>query len=133
MAFARADRTATLADINITPLVDVMLVLLIIFMVATPMLSRALPLDLPQPTDGEPPPPPKYTATLHIDAAGTLRWDGQPMSAFAVDALMRIEAGREEMPLLQIDVEPDADYAHVAAALGRARAAGLTRIALPEG
>ena len=131
MAFAR-ERSATLADINITPLVDVMLVLLIIFMVTAPMLSRALPLDLPQPVP-TPPPPPKYVADLHIAADGSLRWNGQPMGLLAVQSLMRLEAGREEMPLLQIDVEPDADYAHVAAALGRARAAGLTRIALPEG
>jgi biopolymer transport protein ExbD len=130
MAFAR-ERSATLADINITPLVDVMLVLLIIFMVTAPMLSRALPLDLPQ--KGPVTPPPKYVADLHIAADGSLRWNGQSMGLLAVQSLMRLEAGREEMPLLQIDVDPQTDYAHVAAVLGHANAAGLERIALPEG
>ena len=131
MAFAR-ERSPTLADINITPLVDVMLVLLIIFMVTAPMLSRALPLDLPSRVP-IPPPPPRYVADLHIAADGSLRWNGQPMGVLAVQSLMRLEAGREEMPLLQIDVDPQTDYAHVAAVLGHAHAAGLARIALPEG
>jgi biopolymer transport protein ExbD len=130
MAFSAATRNATLAEMNITPLVDVMLVLLIIFMVATPMLSRQLNLDLPTNVP-EPLSPPNTTLDLQIQADGSLLWNGEPVSAAALDAALRVEAAREQLPLLQITVDGAADYQHVAHWLGRARHAGLERIALP--
>jgi biopolymer transport protein ExbD len=130
MAFSAQARNATLSEMNITPLVDVMLVLLIIFMVATPMLSRALPLDLPI-TDKTPPPPPSQTVTLRIEADGSLRWNDALVSSAAVDALFKVEAARDELPLLEIAVSPEADYRHMAHWLGRARAAGFDKIAMP--
>ena len=130
MAFSSATRNATLAEMNITPLVDVMLVLLIIFMVATPMLSRQLSLDLPT-SDPVPPPPPSTTLELQIQADGSVLWNGEHVSAAALDAALRVEAARQELPLLQITVDQAADYQHVAHWLGRARHAGLERIALP--
>src|SRR6185437_16031919 len=80
MAFSSAGRSGPLADINVTPLVDVMLVLLIIFIVTAPMLSRPINVQLPQATDRvvdrpEPPPP----IELRLDASSQLSWDGQPM------------------------------------------------------
>ena len=129
MAFQRVAAPRDIAEMNITPLVDVMLVLLIIFMVAAPLLSRPLTLDLPS-FNPDPPPPPE-TVTLRIDADGRLYWNGTPMSPAAVDAIMRLEGGRAETPLLAIEVSDAADYAHVAAALGRARQAGLEKIGLP--
>ena len=129
MAFQNDVRAATVAEINITPLVDVMLVLLIIFMVATPMLSQPLLLDLPIP-GVKPPPPPEHIIDVRISADGGLAWDGQGLSAAGLGRALRLEAARGDAPLLQIEVDPDAEYAHVAALLGQARAAGLERIAL---
>jgi biopolymer transport protein ExbD len=130
MAFQTTTASRDIAEMNITPLVDVMLVLLIIFMVAAPLLSRPLTLDLPSVTPVPPPPPPS-TVTLPIDAGGGLYWNGTPMSQVAVDAMLRIEGARAEPPLLAIEIADEADYAHVAAALGRARQAGIARIGLP--
>jgi biopolymer transport protein ExbD len=129
MAFTRPATPRDIAEMNITPLVDVMLVLLIIFMVAAPLLSRPLALDLPRFTP-DPPPPPEVVR-LRIDPDGGLHWNGSPLPGSALDAMLRIEAGRDVLPLLALDVAPDTDYAHVARVLGRARAAGFENIGLP--
>jgi biopolymer transport protein ExbD len=128
MAFQNAAQPGTVAEINITPLVDVMLVLLIIFMVAAPMLSRAVPLDLPQ--SGPIPPPPDVVIDIRVGADGTLAWNGQPVSRAGLERALRLEAARGEIPLLQFEVDPRTQYADVAALLGTAHAHGLTRIAL---
>ena len=128
MAFTAQARDGVVAEMNITPLVDVMLVLLIIFMVAVPMLSRTLELDLP--SVGGPPPPPRDNVTLRIAADGAMTWEGAAIPAFAIDAAMRAEAGRGEQPTLSIETDPDAPYQFVADAMTRARNAGLERIAL---
>jgi biopolymer transport protein ExbD len=130
MAFQTPAASRDIAEMNITPLVDVMLVLLIIFMVTAPLLGRPLPLDLPS-FRPDPPPPPKVV-TLRIDADGHLHWNGSPLPAAALDAMLVIESRRDApLPLLALEVSPDADYAHVANILGRARAAGIVNIGLP--
>jgi biopolymer transport protein ExbD len=128
MAFSATARRETVAEMNITPLVDVMLVLLIIFMVAAPMLSRTLSIDLPRadPT----PPPPVETVTLEVLETGELRWAGQKVPLSVLDAAFRLEAGREVPPILEIAAHPEVDYQRVADLMARARRAGLERIAL---
>jgi biopolymer transport protein ExbD len=127
MAFSAQARDGVVAEMNITPLVDVMLVLLIIFMVAVPMLSKTLQLDF-GPSDRKSALP--ETITLQVQADGSLVWDGAPMPAFAVDAAMRSEAAREQPPILNIEASPEASYQEVAAAMVQARNAGLEKIAL---
>ena len=77
MAFASNSGSGPMADMNVTPLVDVMLVLLIIFMVTAPILSYPIDIDLPQPTLNPPPqtvdPPPPIK--LRIDQTGTVFWN----------------------------------------------------------
>jgi biopolymer transport protein ExbD len=115
MAFQTTTASRDITDMNITPLVDVMLVLLIIFMVTAPMLSRPLTLDLP----------------LRIDGDGRWHWNGMPMARSAIDAMLQIEASRAVAPLLTLEIDDNADYAHLADALGLARAAGIEKIGLP--
>jgi biopolymer transport protein ExbD len=128
MAFSAQARNGVVAEMNITPLVDVMLVLLIIFMVAVPMLSKTFELNLPQAAPDNPPPP--ETVTLRIASDGALTWEGSAIPAFAIDAAMRAEAGRKQPPVLNIEADPDAPYQNVAEAMSRAQRAGLERIAL---
>jgi len=122
-----------IAAINITPLVDVLLVLLIIFMVAAPVVTRSIDLDLPRPGPNASVQP--QTIRLGIDASGEIRWNDvvQPLSA--LEALMAVEAQRAvsgKQPLLQIDASGDADYGRVARVLAAARNAGLDRIAFVQ-
>ena len=122
-----------IAAINITPLVDVLLVLLIIFMVAAPVLTRRIDLDLPQPGPSRPQSP--ATIELRIDASGAIQWNGAAQPVSALEGLMAVEAQRasaERAPLLQIDASGEADYGRVAQVLAAARNAGLDRIAFIE-
>ena len=130
MAFASSPSHRSVAEMNITPLVDVMLVLLVIFMVAAPALTRRIALDLPQaaPPAATTPPPP---VDLRIDAAGGLTWNGMPTSVAALPPLLDAIAGADaaHAPVLRVDASADADYGDVARVLALARNAGVDRIA----
>jgi biopolymer transport protein ExbD len=126
MAFASDSSQRSVAEINITPLVDVLLVLLVIFMVAAPVLTHRIPLDLPQraPTAAATP----VEIDLRIDAAGGLSWNGAPTSIVALPAQLATIARDDAHPLLRIDANADADYGVVAKILAMARTAGIDRI-----
>ena len=116
-----------MAEINIIPLCDVLLVLLIIFMVTAPALSQQVDLTLPQagpPPDELPPPP----VTLRIAASGQLFWNGEEADRIQVQARMQDEARRRNQAMLQIDAAGDADYQAVVQVLAAAENAGLQRI-----
>jgi len=124
MAHAAQDRQ--LATINITPLVDVLLVMLVIFMVAAPLLSRPLPMQLPQhgnPTSLTPP-----ELRLQIDSAGDYTLDGRPVSASALaDAL---QAALQQAPDLRLRIASadDSDYQAFVGALSVAERVGIRNI-----
>lgn len=131
MAFEDRSIRQEQAQINITPLVDVLLVLLVIFMMAAPVLSRPIPLTLPQssPPDAERVPPPELVL-LRIDAAGALSWNGSATSLSALPPLLAEVAGRPsgERPMLQIDAAADSDYETLVRVLAAADGAGLQDI-----
>ncbi len=132
MAFASSSGSGPMADINVTPLVDVMLVLLIIFMVTAPIMSYPIDIDLPQRTTNppenpkEPPPPVK----LRIDAAGTVYWNDSPtpISSLYSQMAAAIERDPTNQPTLEIDVNPDANYEVLAKALAAAKNADMKKI-----
>jgi biopolymer transport protein ExbD len=131
MAFANATaQRDSVAQINITPLVDVLLVLLVIFMIAAPVLTQRIPLTLP----GTAPPSTQATSAtidLRIDAAGQLTWNGSDAPMTALQPMLEAELQRDPAnpPTLRIDANGDADYGVVAKVLAAARNADLTRIA----
>ena len=120
-----------MADINVTPLVDVMLVLLIIFMVTAPTLSYPIDIDLPQKSNNPPPatePPPPIA--LRIDASGQVYWNEAAQPISALQNLMEVEVNRDptNQPQLEIDTSPDADYGVLAKVLAAAKNAGMIKI-----
>ena len=128
-----SSREDVLASINITPLIDVMLVLLVIFMISAPALTRTIELDLPQPVPNQP--PPVQRIDLRIDASGSLYWNGaaQPMSA--LQGLLEVERQRQSgasPPLLAIDANGDADYQAITRVLAAARNAQMDRISFVQ-
>jgi biopolymer transport protein ExbD len=133
MAFSSNSGSGPMADINVTPLVDVMLVLLIIFMVTAPALSYPIQVDLPQRTLDPPPPPvdPPDPVRLVIDAGGNVSWNGTPapMSQLHVmmDEIGELPLARQ--PVLRISTDPEAEYQVLARVLSRARNANLQKIA----
>ena len=133
MAFAsNSSGSGPMADINVTPLVDVMLVLLIIFMVTAPILSYPIDIDLPQRTTNppenpkEPPPPVK----LRIDAAGTVYWNDSPTPVSALRSMMTSEVERDpaNQPTLEIDMNEEAQYEILAKVLASAKDAQMKKI-----
>jgi len=132
MAFAAAGRSTPLAEINVTPLVDVMLVLLIIFIVTAPMVSRPITVGLPQhvpPTTERLPPP--EPVLLRIDAGGQLSWDGEGVAMrdlqSRLDDVVRLSEGPQ--PELRISADPASEYQVTAQVLAAAKNARMERIA----
>ena len=128
MAFARSDAPA-LSDLNVTPLIDVMMVLLVIFMVTAPLLETKLDLNLPIPSE-DPPPPPADTVHLGVGADGSLSWNGVPVAASTLPAVLQFEADRNPQPALQIDSDAAARYEQITALLADAQRAGLTQVGI---
>ena len=133
MAFSTGnDSGGPMSEINVTPLVDVMLVLLIIFIVTAPVMTYPIDVDLPQrvinppPQLREPPPP----IDLRIDASGQVTWNNNPVQVSALQNMMENEVQRDptNQPLLQIDANPDAQYNVMAKVLAAAKNAQMLKI-----
>jgi biopolymer transport protein ExbD len=116
-----------MAEINVTPLVDVMLVLLVIFIITAPLLARALKLDLPR-ADAPPAATTPQTLQIAIDAAGALRLNGEALAAEALAERLALAAKQSPQPELHLGADKAARYEHVAAVLAAAQKAGLRQI-----
>jgi biopolymer transport protein ExbD len=118
------DDAQPIADINTTPLVDVMLVLLIMFILIIPVGTHKVPLDLPVPAPGEPP----QTHRLDLDAAGRLFWDGRPVAAAELTRRLRALAADPARPALEINADAETRYDRFDEVLAAVRRAGVTRM-----
>ena len=132
MAFSSGNSGGPMVDMNVTPLVDVMLVLLIIFMVTMPPMTYPIGVDLPIPSTKPPPPSTATPIDLKIDANGGITWNGSSMPLGAVRDNMKVEADRYsdpmQQPVIQIDTDKDAEYDTLAKVLAAAKNAGLIKI-----
>ena len=132
MSFSTGSAGGAMCDINVTPLVDVMLVLLIIFMVTAPILSYPIDIDLPQKSLTPPPEQlnPPEPIDLRIDAAGQVYWNNSPVPLSALRNMMEAEVQRDptNQPTLEIDTNDEADYGLLAKVLATARNAQMQKI-----
>ena len=130
MAFGRLSRRSTdtpMSDINVTPLVDVMLVLLVIFMVTAPLMTSAIRLDLPQ-SEGAESGAATSAVVLVVDAQGVLYLNDQAVTAEALRAHLSEAARRNPLTELELRADATVPYGRVVEAMGLAQKAGLTRI-----
>ena len=131
MAFGSFDRKSSsqpMAEINMVPLIDVALVLLVIFIVTAPLLTHAVKLDLPKATSNADIQKPEKVE-FAIDAQGALFWNGERLSR--EDAQARFaEAGKKRpQPEIYLRADQNAPYRYVAEMLADASKAGLSKVA----
>ena len=132
MAFSSGNNKGPMADINVTPLVDVMLVLLIIFIVTAPIMTYPIAVDLPQrvinppPQLREPPPP----IDLRVDASNQVYWNNSPVNVNELQQKMEEEVQKDptNQPELRIDANPDSEYEVMAKILAQAKNAQMKKI-----
>ena len=128
----RRGRRAPMAEINVTPMVDVMLVLLIIFMVTAPLLTSGVEVNLPESKaaalDQD-----QQTVSISIDPSGAVFVDDAPVADSALEARLQqiAEAAREEGgPRIYLRADRGLDYGRVMQVMGEINRAGLRRVAL---
>ncbi|RKE34315.1 biopolymer transport protein ExbD [Paraburkholderia sp. BL23I1N1] len=130
MAFGGLEKKQTaapMAEINMTPLIDVMLVLLVIFIITAPLFTHAIRLDLPK-VAAAPARQTPQTISLSIDAAGKLYWNGSVITLQQMRTRF-VEAGKEvDQPEIQLSAERSTRYEVIAQVMGAAQQAGLERI-----
>src|SRR5262245_45484518 len=108
MAFSAGnDGGGPMAEINVTPLVDVMLVLLIIFMITAPLMSHKVKVDLPEATLDElsQKAPPVTPITIAVEDSGNLYWNDEPITKDLLESRLSIEAQKTPQP--QVNVRGD--------------------------
>jgi biopolymer transport protein ExbD len=134
MAFSSNSSGGAMADMNVTPLVDVMLVLLIIFMVTAPAMSYQIQVDLPQNTNVPPPKVenPPEPIRIHVQTGGTVAWNGSPVPMATLQAQFDVEGARDVQPTIEITTDPEAEYETLAKVLARTKNAGLLKISFVE-
>lgn len=128
MRFLRtAPRSSAMADINVTPLIDVMLCLLVVFLIAAPTLAQRIPLDLPAKS-------PKYEEAqieplkINVLATGQIAIGAQVLAATEAEPMLLAQWREAPERGLALAVEPDASFDTLAQVLGSARNVGFRKI-----
>jgi biopolymer transport protein ExbD len=128
MAFGTQDETDdVMNEINMTPLVDVMLVLLIVFMITVPVMKDAVNIQLPRATSTPVQAQPD-AIRLSVDAQGRYFWNDQPLADDQLEPRLAAAAAAQPQPELHLRGDRDARYEKVAQALAAAQRAGLHKI-----
>ena len=131
MSFGRLEKPARhepMSDINVTPLVDVMLVLLVIFIIAAPLMSSRLELELPKASEPvAASPEPEAFVSISVDPQGQVFWDETPVDAAALKLRLIQTAQRNPETELQLRADTAVPYGKVVQLIGLAESAGLSR------
>ncbi|MFT3812697.1 MAG: biopolymer transporter ExbD [Acidovorax sp.] len=131
MPFGRLERTPgprPMSEINITPLVDVMLVLVVIFILTAPLLSSSLRLELPR-AEGVQPGTPARAVTVAVGKDGQAFLNGEAVDQDALARRLKEIAARQPDTEVQLRADTAVPYGRVAEVMGAAQAAGLMRLA----
>jgi biopolymer transport protein ExbD len=125
--FSKGSDPAPMAEINMIPLIDVMLVLLVIFIITAPLLTHAVKVDLPKASSAANVTRPDYVQ-LAIDAGGIVFWNGEVLDRSGWRSRMDAAAAQRPQPEVHIRADGAVAYQRVAEVMSDAAKAGLTRI-----
>ncbi|TRX76586.1 ExbD/TolR family protein [Pseudomonas mangiferae] len=129
MAFSTQDSDEVLSEINVTPLVDVMLVLLVVFIVTAPLLTNAIPINLPK-TEAVAPPEQKDPLVVSLDGAGTLFLGKEEIQPEQLEGRLADAKARDAELRVQLQADDGVNYGEVARAMAAIERAGITRLAV---
>ncbi len=130
MAFSSGGGGGPMAEINVTPLVDVMLVLLIIFMITAPLMSHKIKVELPQANldnrSEKIPPAPPVTVTIKED--GTIYWNDAPITKELLESQLSVEAQKTPQPAVNLRGDKTTKYGNIRAVVDIAQAQGIRTV-----
>ncbi len=118
---------APMAEINVTPMVDVMLVLLVIFIITAPLFTHAVKLELPTASSAPAPEKPE-SITLSINAEGKLFWNNAAVSLDELGTRFATAAQKKPQPELQLRADKSTRYEVIAQVMSAAQTNGMTKI-----
>ncbi|MDO9150045.1 MAG: biopolymer transporter ExbD [Methylotenera sp.] len=122
-----APHSAPMSEINTTPLVDVMLVLLVIFIITAPLLTHAVKIDLPQ-TSSEPIPEKPEVISVSIDASGKMYWNDMPLVQGELKLKLKEIAQKKPQPELNIRADKETRYQVLAEVMADAQNSGVSKM-----
>jgi biopolymer transport protein ExbD len=125
--FSSQQHTQPMNEINTTPLVDVMLVLLVIFIITAPLLTHAVKIDLPQATS-QPLPEKPEVVDLAVDAQGKVYWNDVELVVGEVKQKLAAAANQKPQPELQIRADKNTRYQVLAEVMADAQNVGITKL-----
>jgi biopolymer transport protein ExbD len=129
MAFKmNSSERESMSEINVTPLVDVMLVLLVVFIVTAPLLTQAVKVDLPQTTKTDTPPE-NHLATISIDAQGNISLNDTPQTAATLEQPLRDLLLADAEIIVQFQADTNVPYGKVAETMAIAHKSGIGKLA----
>ncbi len=125
------DDDEVMVDINTTPLIDVMLVLLIMFIITIPIQTHAVKMNMPVPNNAAPPPKPPEIIRIDLDFDGTIGWNGEivPDRATLESRLAQV-AAQPDQPEVHLRPNKLVTYKHVAMVMASAQRLGVTKIGI---
>jgi biopolymer transport protein ExbD len=122
-----------MVDINTTPLIDVMLVLLIMFIITIPIQTHAVKMNMPVPSNAAPPPKPPEIVRIDVDFDGTIGWNGEVIQSgdrAAVEQRLQAIAAMPDQPEVHLRPNKLVTYKHVAMIMATAQRLGVTKIGI---
>ena len=122
---------AVMVDINTTPLIDVMLVLLIMFIITIPIQTHAVKMNMPVPNNAAPPPKPPEIIRIDVDFDGTITWNGEVIpNRGALEGRLQSVAAIADQPEVHLRPDKLVTYKYVAMIMASAQRLGVTKIGI---
>ncbi len=122
------DHDSGMNEMNLIPLIDIMLVLMIIFLVTATVANPSIPLTLPK-TTAEIQPPPQKRITINVNQQGEVAWNAEVVSLDELEQRFQDQAKQSVQPTIVLRADKESKYDTVAQVMSRASEAGLTDIA----